>query len=48
MTPAQKDIARDQRELNQEFFLDLLRWFKGVHPGFEDVDLNCLEISRVD
>ena len=48
MTLGQKDIARDQRELNQEFFLDLLRWFKGVHPGFKDVDLNCPEIELVE
>ena len=48
MTPDQKDIVRNQRELNQEFFLDLLRWFKDVHPGFEDVDFNCPEIELIE
>ena len=48
MAPDQKDIVRNQRELNQELFLDLLRWFKGVHPGFEDVDLNCPGIELIE
>ena len=48
MMPAQKNIVRGQKELNQTFFLDLLAWFKDVHPGFKDVDLNCPEINLIE
>ena len=48
MTPKQKDIVRQQRELKPTIFLDLLAWFKSVHPGYDNVDMCCPEINLIE
>ena len=48
MTPSQKNIVRNKREINTNFYLHLVRWFKAHHPGFRDVDLQCPQIHLVE
>ena len=48
MTPAQKTIVRNKREIDTTFYLHLVRWFKAHHPGFKDVTLDCPKIHLVE
>ena len=48
MTPAQKTIVRNKRELDTGFYLHLLRWFKAHHPGFGGMELECPRIHLVE
>ena len=48
MTPAQKTIVRNKRDIDITFYLHLVRWFKAHHPGFKDVTLDCPKVNLVE
>ena len=48
MTPAQKTIVRQKKNIDTKFYKCLIRWFKAHHPGFKYKDLNPPEIHLVE
>ena len=48
MTPAQKTIVHNKREIDATFYLHLIRWFKAHHSGFDDVTLDCPTVNLVE